>query len=190
MPISPHALTTNAANVAQYYSTSLYQMLLMFEESGVLQTQAYTDDKGIPTIGIGINMQAHMDKILLKAFGIVDGALQTKLEGIVNKKWGANLKGAAAQPLRDELNKAIADYKVANPTTAASNFVLTDTQVKAVFDVLVPDFNNKVKNFLTKYGVTNLTDSRAWARRFKTATEPRHGFKFAMAPTVAHLMVV
>jgi GH24 family phage-related lysozyme (muramidase) len=60
MAISPHAITTNAENVEQYYSTSLFQMLLMFEESGVLQTQAYTDDKGIPTIGIGINTQAHM----------------------------------------------------------------------------------------------------------------------------------
>jgi hypothetical protein len=51
MTITPHALTTDTTKSVQYYSTALYQMLLMFEEGGVLKTQAYTDDKSIPTIG-------------------------------------------------------------------------------------------------------------------------------------------
>ncbi len=160
MTITPHGLTTNTADIAQYYSTMLFQMLLMFEESGELKTEAYTDDKGIPTIGVGINMRAHMKAILGNAFDIADDSLQAKLEGIVGEAWGANLKGAAAQPLRDKLNKAIADYKTNHPAVIYNNFVLSDSRVKVVFDVLVPDFNRQLKNFLTQYGVTNLTDSR------------------------------
>ncbi len=160
MPITPHALTSDTAKVEQYYSIALYQTLLMFEESGEVKTQAYTDDKGIPTIGVGINMRAHMGTILLKAFGIEDNGLVTTLNKIVNKQWAANLKGDTAKTLRDELNTAMADYKKTHPTVTASDFVLSTSQVKDVFDALVPKFNKNVLTFLADKGVTNLENSR------------------------------
>ena len=56
-------------------------------------------------------MQAHMQEILNNAFGIAEIALTKTLTDIFKPAppklpWGANLKGAAAQPLRDALNKA------------------------------------------------------------------------------------
>jgi hypothetical protein len=44
--LTPHTLTE------KQYNDALYQLLLQLEESGTVKTEAYTDGKGIPTIGV------------------------------------------------------------------------------------------------------------------------------------------
>ena len=141
MSISPHPLTQEQYNVA------LYQLLLMLEESGTPKTDAYTDGKGIPTIGVGINLRAagHIAKILKVAFNIQDTSLNNTLQTTVNKTWGANLTGTAAKSLDDELNKAMADYQKTHPS-APTTFSLTEAQIQNIFKELIPDFSADVSN--------------------------------------------
>ena len=88
--ITPHSLTSAQYNVA------LYQLLLMLEEQGVISNKAYTDDRGIPTIGIGINMKFKLQitTILDKAFNIGPSPdrddLVAALVIVANKTWAPN----------------------------------------------------------------------------------------------------
>ncbi len=155
--MNPHALTpTN-------YAAALYQILLQLEERGIPKTEAYTDGKGIPTIGVGINIQvpSHLRDILEVAYGLPKSdasLLAEQLSNATQSKWDPNLKGAAAAPLRSALNKVMADYKMTHPEAPAT-FSLTVDQIKDVFNRLVPDFEAYVNSFLNRFGVADLGES-------------------------------
>jgi len=157
----PNTVTPRTIFAQDQYNKALYQLLLMLEESGTVKIEAYTDGKGIPTIGVGINIRVpgHIEAILRSGFNMNWNesdvrVLAGTLINITNKSWEPNLKEAAAATLHAELNAAMAEYKSTHPSAPAI-FTLTESQVKNVFNALVPDFNTKLTGFFTKYGITD-----------------------------------
>lgn len=150
----------NPHNLSQtQYNLALYQILLMLEESGTPKTEAYTDDKGIPTIGVGINLRTgHIAPVLQYAFNIVDPGLTAKLQTVVNRTWAPNLHGAAAKPLNDQLNRVMSEYRNTHPDAPAT-FSLTVDQIGTVFNALVSDFDKSVNDFLARYHAAALGPS-------------------------------
>jgi hypothetical protein len=158
----PNTVTPHTIFAQDQYNKALYQLLLMLEESGTVKTEAYTDGKGIPSVGVGINIgeRGHVEKILNVVFNMdlnssdVQALVKTLWDITKKTTWAANLKGAAAATLHAELNAAMAAYKLTHPSAPAT-FTLTESQVKNVFNALVPDFNTKLTGFFTKYGITD-----------------------------------
>ncbi len=53
----PNTVTPHTIFAQDQYNKALYQLLLMLEESGTVKIEAYTDGKGIPSVGVGINIR-------------------------------------------------------------------------------------------------------------------------------------
>lgn len=155
--ITVHTLTQTQ------YQLAFFQLMLQLEQAGTMESEAYTDGKSIPTIGVGFNIQelGVISEILNTAFAIPKAeqeALAKKLQKVTQKSWEPGLKGSAAATLHDELNEVMADYKLTH-SSAPATFTMTSIQIKNVFNALVPEFEKKLKNFNTNYKLTDLGPS-------------------------------
>ena len=140
------------------YADLRYQVLLNVEETGDPKETAYLDSKGIPTIGIGFNLKANMDAVL-RGFKIlpsdpktplsaVEQAYRDEFQAIVNASHASNVALNAA--LNEVMSRHYADTRIlaANRTRSSFQF-LNDTEIRGVFDELIPSYETKVNNWFT-----------------------------------------
>ncbi len=104
-------MPTNSAQTL--YENQRYELIKQLEEGGHENPEVYLDGAGIPTMGVGFNLQVlkNVIEILSNGFGISDRKLAEDLQ-------------AEALDIKSEYDTAISAYKVANPKPSA----MTDTE--------------------------------------------------------------
>lgn len=136
----------------------------------------YIDTEGIATIGIGFNLKIedNRNKVLeiiginpynsnLSAVGKAkELGYQNEIINILMKSYPKNLKGSALDQANQSLQAAlddVMDRRASDPLITIPNkenvFGLSDSEMKSVFDFIMPDYQNKVDNW-----VTNIPDSK------------------------------
>ncbi|GGB73681.1 hypothetical protein K8B83_06220 [Shewanella inventionis] len=104
-------MPTNSAQTL--YENQRYELIKQLEEGGHENPEVYLDGAGIPTMGVGFNLQVlkNVIEILSNGFGISDRKLAEDLQ-------------AEALVIKSEYDAAIHAYKVANPKPST----MTDTE--------------------------------------------------------------
>lgn len=149
-------LTQNA------YDTLLFELIVYAEESGDPKERVYTDDKGIPTIGVGFNLRVGRNiRFILSAILGEDwdillpaqrDALELEIQTLAEKTdWPKNKTSGSFTAFESQVKTIFEKEEYGLSADATFEFPDEDS-IKSVFNDLSPNYQAEVTNILTNLG--------------------------------------
>lgn len=158
MTITYHLLPSGAVSDPSTYQGQLWQVLCQEEcVGGIPEQTIYADSKGIPTIGVGFNLQAQLTPVMQAYFSQLnpsfntqqsstqtqDATLMTTLKSIMGDTWSGNVSA--------ETGKVVAAinayYASIGSSTTIDSFSLNTNQIQSAFLNIASTFEDTVTNY-------------------------------------------
>ncbi len=149
----------NTINTSQYQALRL-DLLSRVEESGVLSQKPYLDSKGIPTIGVGMNLQSESTRriVLDTIFGIIElsgdesaeSLYRTEIASVVSQTYPKTKAGK--ELLQSNLNAVMArraaDSRITSPNKRSTFAFANDQEIADTFNTLSRSYEDQINSWL------------------------------------------
>ena len=153
------AITPRYALDVAAYNALRYAFIKQVEESGNVSLTAYVDTKGIPTIGLGLNLRTNLNAVMaafeISSTSAADATYRARLLNVVTTSYPDTTAGE--QQLRNDLNAVMADRAVDTNVPGAKRTTFSfnnEDEVKFVFTAIAEaTYEKKITTWENNYGV-------------------------------------
>lgn len=174
-------MSISTTPLPESYDEMRYRFIKQVEESGSVSLAPYIDDKGIPTLGLGFNLQVHLDRIMGK-FGIdLSNPAEAKYIGRIRAIVGSTYADTAQEEakLQANLDKVMDDrlQDAAIPGPKRAAFAFNDeAEVKVVFvDIANDIYEPKIAGWETTHNLGVIPNSYERLALFSLAYNTKDG---------------
>ena len=184
MPLTFNIFSTDSVENTAQYRDLRFTTMAQIEEGGVLKQKPYVDAKGIPTVGLGMNIQPTggsvetiFGKILRTGGNVGDQSIEDSYQARIRAITSYTYPEIPSdQKTRDKQSKELiskldaimaeraADSRITFTNKRPSFSFINDQEIRDVFETIAPTYEQKIEGW-----VVNIPDSTERVALFSLA---------------------